>query len=459
LTNGGNSFTGLTVAAGTVLTAADSTLGSGSITINPAGTLTYTATTTTARTVNNFSGVLSVAAGATLTLNGAAVYGGFLHGGGSVVVTGGSSLAGVTTGPSTPLTATGVASFANFVNGGPLTIDVPTGGTLPSVALNLFTNQGSGSITITGKTAVGVTDFQSYGSLTLANGVGGSSLMTNYGSTPLYFNGGSRTSIGTIGGNGNAQLELNGQNAIVAGGLLVNNGSVTDNSAAGTSTIIADYGALVKGAGSYDNPVLTRNGGRFQTGNSPGRATFGSFVFGPGGVDSYVFAIDDATGQAGPSPDALGHVSGWGLVKTGQWQRAAGMTTGNFTWTATPAGKLTVALQTLVNPTTVGQDVAGPMADFDPSQPYVWPVVEWTGTYTGPTDAAALDAATDAGGFANPVAGTFGWQLDPAGQSLSLTYTPTAVPEPGTLALVGLALSGVAWRRTRRAADVRGNPV
>ena len=69
---------------------------------------------------------------------------------------------------------------------------------------------------------------------------------------------------------------------------------------------------------------------------------------------------------------------------------------------------------------------------------------------SGPTDVAALDAATnfDSSEFANPVAGTFGWKLDPVGQSLSLTYTTSAVPEPGTLFLVGLAAAGFAcWRR------------
>ena len=52
-------------------------------------------------------------------------------------------------------------------------------------------------------------------------------------------------------------------------------------------------------------------------------------------------------------------------------------------------------------------------------------------------------------GSANPVAGSFGWNLEAAGQSLSLVYTPTAVPEPGTLALVGLAAAIVGWRRRR----------
>jgi hypothetical protein len=58
-----------------------------------------------------------------------------------------------------------------------------------------------------------------------------------------------------------------------------------------------------------------------------------------------------------------------------------------------------------------------------------------------------LDAATsfDTSGFVNPVAGTFGWSL--GGSSLSLTYTPTAVPEPGTFVLIGAAATANWWRR------------
>jgi hypothetical protein len=78
-------------------------------------------------------------------------------------------------------------------------------------------------------------------------------------------------------------------------------------------------------------------------------------------------------GPAGSSPDALGHVSGWGLVKAVKQMFGATTSSGGFLWTATPTAKLTVALDTLVNPTTVGTDAAGPMADFDPSQSYSWP--------------------------------------------------------------------------------------
>jgi len=120
-----------------------------------------------------------------------------------------------------------------------------------------------------------------------------------------------------------------------------------------------------------------------QAGNSPGSASFGRLTVGPGGTDNYVFAIDDATGTAGPSPDALGHVSGWGLVKAIQQPVGSTITSGDFIWTATPSAKLTVAIDTLVNPTTVGTDVPGAMAEFDPTRAYSWLAAEWAGRIPG----------------------------------------------------------------------------
>jgi MYXO-CTERM domain-containing protein len=80
--------------------------------------------------------------------------------------------------------------------------------------------------------------------------------------------------------------------------------------------------------------------------------------------------------------------------------------------------------------------------------------VKWTGIYAGPTDAATLNADTafDTSAFVNQFNGTFGWSLDSADQILSLTYTPTPVLEPGTLALVAFA-AAAGWRGRRRTAS------
>jgi fibronectin-binding autotransporter adhesin len=451
LTSTASTYAGGTIVQqGGLQVTADACLGPGGtpVTVAGAGTLTYSGSASTARTINLISGTLAVPAGVTLTLDGASVFGGFLVGTGTFAMTGGSGLTGVTTYASTHLNVGGPASFSNFSNGSALSVAANLAG---PVSMTRFTNQGSGSMTLGAGSQLNVSDFQTDGTLTLtpAPSAAAATRLTNAGSSPLFFNGGSRTFIGTpqTAGQNLALVDLHGQNAVVAGGLFVNNGFVGDATGSG-ATIVADFGSLVKGAGTFQSAVITQNGGKFQAGNSPGSASFGRFVFGPGGVDDYVFAIDDAAGTAGPSPDALGHVSGWGLVKA---VVGPGMP-GDFVWTATPAARLTVALETLLNPTSVGVDVPRRMDDFDPTRAYSWPAVDWAGAYAGPADAAALAAATsfDTGGFLNPVAGTFGWQIDPAGHSLSLTYTPSAVPEPGALALVGLAAAALAWNRRKR---------
>jgi fibronectin-binding autotransporter adhesin len=453
LTNPSNNYTGGTVVPAGTLIVGDPTFGTGPITVGPAGTVEFVGAVSMDGPITLNSGSLSVPAASTLTLNGATVAGGFMRGAGTFVLTGGTTLTGVTTAPSTTLSQTGPTTYSNFTNGSPLTVAAPTGTTF-----DLFTNQGSGAITVAASNAVSASDFQTYGVLTLSPGTSATpTQLTNVGASNLYFNTGSRTfiSIPSHAGQFDAGIDLHGQNAVVAGGLFVNNGYVVDSVGAGTKTVVADFGSLVKGAGFYQNSVQTVNGGKFQSGNSPGKASFGSFIFGPGGVSNYVFAIDDATGTAGPSPDSDGHVSGWGLVNAVQRPVGSVTTPGDFAWTADPTNKLTVALETLLNPTTVGRDIGGPMADFDPTRPYSWAAVRWTGGYSGPADTAALAGATnfDTSGFANPLAGTFGWSLDAADRTLSLTYTPGAVPEPGTLTLTGLV--GLGWCLSRR----RNEPV
>jgi autotransporter-associated beta strand protein len=466
---------GITVAAGRLEVSSDAQLGLANLTVNPLGTLRYTASTATGRTFTLFSGGLEAAAGTNLTLNGATVGGGFLRGAGTFALTGGTAVIGCSTATGTTINVLGPATVTNFGNAGVFTVSAAPP---DAVSLNNVTNQGSGSLIVGAAAAVGSTDFQSYGTIllnpaALTSDYSQTTRMTNTGGTPFYFNGGSRTFVGTaetavfpanwpnVSQRGTptfvAGIDLNGKNAVVAGGLFVNNGYVEDssNGFTGTGTIVADFGSLVKGAGFFQNTVQTVNGGKFQAGNSPGVATFGKFVLGPGGVNNYVFAVDDATGAAGPHPDAAGQVSGWSLVNIIGPRLPDGGPDhlGDFTWTATPADKLTVSLQTLLNPTTVGVDVLGRMDHFDPTLSYKWQAVEWTGSYAGPADAAVLDAATtfDLSGFANPVAGRLGWSLDTTDHVLSLTYTPTAVPEPGTLALLATA-SGLAWvGRLRRA--------
>jgi autotransporter-associated beta strand protein len=481
LTNTGNSFTSMTISAGAVQIASDSVLGTGPLTINAAGTLSYGSSTTTSRNYNLVSGAIGVAAGQTLTLSGGSIGGGFVVGPGTLALSGGSTLGGTTTAASLVISVTGSAGFFHVTNGA--TMNLAAGLPTP-ITFSLLTNEGSGSITVGQDSQLNVADFQSYGTLTLNPGsynsntnTGNVTLLTNTGSSPLYFNGGSRTFVSTVAQalNQNAGIDLNGKDAIVAGGLFVNNGFVYDST--GTNhRVIADYGATVKGAGFWQPLPKTQNGGTFIAGNSPGKALTGSAALGgpfdpSSSISDYTWQINDAgpsatfpaaTGTAGPAPNAATQVSGWGLLQSVA-RTVPPKSNGNLQWDATPADRFTIHVQTLAAPNDAngnpsaaggyeptGDSTPGLMTDFDPTQTYTWKLVGYQGSYIGPTDTATLDASTviDTSGFLNPHPGRFDLVIDQTNQELDLVYTPTAVPEPGTLLLCCLA-SGVGLLKAR----------
>jgi fibronectin-binding autotransporter adhesin len=460
-----NSYSGgTTIVGGTLAVSRDAALGAGTVTGTAVSTLSFTATMTTARTITLNGGSMTAAAGQTVTINGGTAAGLTVDGPGQFATdpTNGGRFVNVTTAPAASLTSNSPNDvFRHFTNGGTLALAPGVNATSTSPAINLdgFTTQGLGTVAVGAGSRVNAANFQSYGTLTLAPGVSSSlaTWLTNLGSAPLGFNGGSRTFIGTpqTAGQNLALVDLHGQNAIVAGGLFVNNGFVGDSTASG-ATVIADYGALVKGAGTFANAVVTQNGGKFQAGNSPGIARFGQLVLGPGGTQAFNWQINNATGVPGPPPDANNQVSGWGLLSSEKLvDPFTGLTsTGDLTWTSTTAAgtQFNMALQTLINPITVGQDTQGAMANFNASNPpggqYLWKFVSWQGTYTGPTGDAALSNTVlfDASNFVNPIdaAGKFSLHYNGAGKEIDVVY---AVPEPGTLVLVGLTAVGLLVRR------------
>jgi hypothetical protein len=176
----------------------------------------------------------------------------------------------------------------------------------------------------------------------------------------------------------------------------------------------------------------------------------GQLTVGNSGLSILNWQINNATGVAGPIPDANDQVSGWTLVPVRKKQQGITTSTGNLTWAATsaPGSQLQLSMQTLLNPTTVGNDVQGAMANFDPNHTYSWETFSWQGIYSGPTDDALLTSTTafDMQNFVNSFTGRFGWHLDLANSQIDLVY----VPEPGTFALTALGLLA-AWRCRRRA--------
>src|SRR5207253_2418644 len=122
LNNPANSYAGgITVSAGRLDVSSDAMLGLANPTVNPAGTLRYTANSTTARTFNLNAGTLEAPHGVTLILNGATVNGGFLRGTGVFALSGNTSISGASTLASTTINQVGPATLTNFTNSGTFT--------------------------------------------------------------------------------------------------------------------------------------------------------------------------------------------------------------------------------------------------------------------------------------------------------------------------------------------------
>jgi fibronectin-binding autotransporter adhesin len=283
---------GITVSGGRIDVSDDAQLGAAIVTVNPAGTLRYTADATTARTFNLTGGKLEAPAGVTLTLSGAAVNGGFIRGAGTFVVTGGATLSAATTLNGTTINQTGAASFTDFTNGGVLNL---AAGLPDPVSLDGFTNQGSGVVTVGAGSQVNASDFQSYGVVTLNPGSAATpTLLTATGGSAIYLNGGSRTYIGSAASPDPLSATLSG-NIELNGGLLVNNGTVS-------GTVDINFGGLAKGVGTY-GVVNVSLGGVFSPGNSPGIVTATQVTIGstatPSGAPTLLMEL------AGTTPGTL----------------------------------------------------------------------------------------------------------------------------------------------------------
>jgi fibronectin-binding autotransporter adhesin len=470
LTNPANSYIGgLIVNAGRLDVSDDAQLGAANPVINPAGTLRYTADAMTARSFTLFNGSLDVSSGATLTLNGATVYGGFLRGPGSYVLTGGASLTGVTTFTSTTINQTGSASIVNFANNGNYTV-----GSGQTLNLSYGTNNSAGRFTVNGTANVG--DFVSSGRVSI--NPGGTLNSTQGG---LVVGGGSVTNIGIYNpANGQVTpggtLNFGSGDMRVQGGFVRNNGTIT-----GTGDLIIDYGGLVKGAGEIDTPraPIRINGGQLLAGNSPGLTRVVNFSLVSTGVTGGDFS--NATGIAGPPIGSTGtQLSGFSVFEYGNSTN----TGGSARVEGTPASRAIWQFRTVVD----GGDysTAGVPANFNSTQSYTWSIVRPRSAAdvgnpnnitpvntvaqlsifdTATMTTVALnnanlnaylrfdDTAWNWGGVPIDQRGTFAFVLLPdalgsPNRVIGVNYSP--VPEPACVlgaTLFGLAAFG-AWRRS-----------
>lgn len=207
------------------------------------------------------------------------------------------------------------------------------------------------------------------------------------------------------------------------GTLAVNNGTTLGND------IITESGRLA-GFGTFgSSPVIGAN-----VTIAPGLA--GSPV---GHLNFYELTVASGGTLEWNLRDALGDI-------TGGWDTISVMSETTLIVTATEATPFSIKIISLQ-----ANGTAGLAANFDPSQPYSWMLIEsYSTTGFDPTK-----FSIDSSGFANGLAfdergnGAFWLSLGGEyGQSLMLNFVP--VPEPSTYALLGLGLGVVAWSAWRR---------
>lgn len=434
---------------------------SGSGTLTLLGNNNYSGKTTivggTLQLVDNFAGSGIDVGGNLLQFNttGSQIVAGGINGLGFIQKLGSGT---------TELTGTNAFSGITSVDAGTLIVNQALTGTVFVNAGGSYTGAGSGagllnisggSGTITGTQSGGIN--LSAGSLNVASGgvttgtinISGGSLVALSGAS-VGNTLGISVSSGTFTVNSGATVVGSGQTTVGTGGTVVGNGAVN-------GMVVVQNGGTLKGVGTI-GAVEIQVGGTLSQGQSVGQLT----IDGSGVVGGPSLALDGGADVLFEFRDALGAPgTGWDFVDLGAgFLDLTGASTSN---------KINLDIVSWL-PNNSGPGAA---ANFNLSvaNTYEWLFVKTIDTNNatallGATPSTINDyfAIDDTGVFPSPfsrpqgpgnVPATFVVEWKNGGQGNGLYITFTAVPEPGSMILAGLASLGAGWygrRRKRREA-------
>jgi len=244
------------------------------------------------------------------------------------------------------------------------------------------------------------------------------------GANQLTVTGSGTTFIsGQITGAGGGSLSKTGAGTLIlsnnntySGGTLISGGTVlvSGTNATGTGTTVVSGSGRLQGNATLANVFLS-SGGTVAPGTSPGTLNTGSATWNGGGI--YEFEITNATGTAGTDWDL------WNVTNNN-----------GLTLNAASGNEFLINIP---DPQTV--------ANFDPLQSYSWQFASFVGTIQGLGFNPNAFSVSSGG----PFFGNGSFTVSQSGGGLFLNFTPTPVPEPGSLVLVG-AVGFFALRRRRK---------